>query len=477
METPLVNRRLTSEADYLAAKSFNDVRYVLWTETVMIWKLAFPVALCGLFQFLTISSTSIYAGHLGDIELSSISVYQGVISSIYFYLLYGMSTALATLCGQAFGAGQIQSTCVYVQRSWIILVVTCAILLPIYVYATPILKFLGQEKEIADLAGKYSIQVIPSMFSYAIAFPTTRFLQAQSKVKVIMCISFVVLLIQNILLYIFIHVFGWGTTGLAMTSNIIGWVYAVALVIYTIGWCKEEWTGFSWMAFRDLWTFAKLSFSSSIMTCLEQWYSTCIMLLAGKLHNPVIAVGSFSICFNVQGWHFMLLLGIGTAISVRISNTLGMSHPRAAIYSFYVTMLQSLFLGIIFMTIIFLGKEDLAIIFTNSEDIIQAVADLAYLLGIAMVINSASQVISGVAIGSGWQVMVAYINLACYYIVGLPIGIFLGFKQQLGVKGLWGGTMCGNILHILVLLLIIWKTNWTKEVEQTAHRMRIWSIN
>jgi len=40
----------------------------------------------------------------------------------------------------------------------------------------------------------------------------------------------------------------------------------------------------------------------------------------------------------------------------------------------------------------------------------------------------------GVAIGSGWQVMVAYINMACYYIVGLPIGIFLGFKQHLGVK-------------------------------------------
>lgn len=42
--------------------------------------------------------------------------------------------------------------------------------------------------------------------------------------------------------------------------------------------------------------------------------------------------------------------------------------------------------------------------------------------------------IIGVAIGSGWQVMVAYINLVCYYIVGLPIGIFLGFKQNLGVK-------------------------------------------
>ncbi|KAK7380355.1 hypothetical protein VNO78_32863 [Psophocarpus tetragonolobus] len=477
METPLVIQKFTSESDYLQVKSLKDAKFVVCTETVKIWRIAFPLALSALFQFLTLSSTSIYAGHIGDIELSSISVYQGVISAIYFYLLFGMSSALATLCGQAFGAGQIQSTCVYVQRSWIILTATCIILLPIYVYANPLLKFLGQEQEIAELAGRYSIQVIPYMFSSALVFPFQAFIQSQSKVKVIMCIALVLLLIQNGLLYIFITVFGWGTTGLAMVTNIIGWLHAFALVIYTIGWCKEEWTGFSWLAFRDLWSFAKLSLASSVMSCLEQWYGTCIMIFAGRLDNPVIAVGSYSICINVLGWHAMLLLGVGAAVSIRVSNTLGMSHPRAAKYCFYVTLFQSLLIGIIFMTVIFLSKEEIAKIFTNSEDMIRAVADLAYLLGVTMFLTSASYAISGVVVGSGWQVMVGYINLACYYIVGLPIGIFLGVNQHLGVKGLWGGTLCGRILHILVLFVIIWKTNWSNEVEQTAHRMREWSIN
>ncbi|KAG4935508.1 hypothetical protein JHK85_050427 [Glycine max] len=59
---------------------------------------------------------------------------------------------------------------------------------------------------------------------------------------------------------------------------------------------------------------------------------------------------------------------------------------------------------------------------------IRAVADLAYLLGVS--------IMSGVAVGSGWQVMVGNINLACVYVVGLPIGIFLGFNQHLGVKDL-----------------------------------------
>lgn len=39
----------------------------------------------------------------------------------------------------------------------------------------------------------------------------------------------------------------------------------------------------------------------------------------------------------------------------------------------------------------------------------------------------------GVAIGSGWQAYVAYINLGCYYLIGLPLGILMGWVFHLGV--------------------------------------------
>lgn len=40
----------------------------------------------------------------------------------------------------------------------------------------------------------------------------------------------------------------------------------------------------------------------------------------------------------------------------------------------------------------------------------------------------------GVAVGAGWQSLVAYVNLACYYIIGLPAGLVLGFTLNLGVQ-------------------------------------------
>ena len=38
------------------------------------------------------------------------------------------------------------------------------------------------------------------------------------------------------------------------------------------------------------------------------------------------------------------------------------------------------------------------------------------------------------AVGCGWQAFVAYVNVGCYYIIGVPLGAVLGFKFNLGAK-------------------------------------------
>lgn len=41
--------------------------------------------------------------------------------------------------------------------------------------------------------------------------------------------------------------------------------------------------------------------------------------------------------------------------------------------------------------------------------------------------------ITGVAVGSGWQSYVAYINLGCYYLIGVPLGFLMGWGFHQGV--------------------------------------------
>ncbi|XP_050224951.1 protein DETOXIFICATION 35-like [Mercurialis annua] len=477
METPLLSPRLSTggeHGDYGEVQSLKEMKSVFWIETVKMWKIATPIVLATMCQYGINSMTNIFAGHIGDLELSAVSISLSVIGSFSFGFMLGMGSALETLCGQAFGAGQVHMLGIYMQRSWIILLVSCFILLPVYIFATPILKLLGQDEKVAELAGNFTLLVIPELFSLAINFPAQKFLQAQSKVWVVACIGIVCFLLHIPLLWLLISVCGLGTTGAAIAYNITYWGLSVAQVVYIIGWCNEGWNGFSWSAFKDIWGFVRLSLASAVMLCLEIWYLMSIIVLTGHLDNAIIAVGSLSICINIKGWLAMLFIGINAAISVRVSNELGSGHHRAAKYSVYVTVFQSFLIGILSMVIILISKDYFALIFTDSKDMQTAASKLVYLLAVNMLLDSVQLVIGGVAIGSGWQALVAYINIGSYYLFGIPLGYVLGYRANLGVKGLWGGMLAGTVLQTVLLLIVLYRTNWNKEVEQTSERVRKW---
>lgn len=51
-----------------------------------------------------------------------------------------------------------------------------------------------------------------------------------------------------------------------------------------------------------------------------------------------------------------------------------------------------------------------------------------------LAISFCSSILAGVAVGSGLQTKVAVINLICFYGIGLPVGIVLGYVFNLGVQ-------------------------------------------
>ncbi|KAH6760589.1 MATE efflux family protein [Perilla frutescens var. frutescens] len=480
MEAPLLEGcsgevdLIGENGDYVAVKGVKSWWRVFCIESARLWRIGGPIAFQVLCQYANSSVTTIFVGHLGDIQLSAFSIALSVVYTFSFGFLLGMGSAVETLCGQAFGAGQVDMLGVYMQRSMIVLLATSILLLPIYIFATPILRLIGQPEEIAKLAGFYTLVTIPEMLSMCVSFPTQKFLQAQSKVGVLACISAFVMLAQLLCCWLFVNVLGWGTIGVAVAFDLTSWMIAIAQFAYVVGWCKDGWKGFSWAAFRDIWAFVGLSLASAVMLCLEIWYMMSIIILAGNLRDAVTAVGSLSICMNIDGWEMMVFVGVNAAISVRVSNELGLGHPRAAKYSVYVTLFQSLLIGILCMIVVLATRNHFAVIFTDSPTMQQAVAHLSVLLGITMLLNGTQQVISGVAIGGGWQALIAYINLACYYIFGIPLGYILGYVANLGVMGLWGGMIGGLALQTVLLCIVLYKTNWNEEVEQTSERMREW---
>ncbi|XP_059073950.1 protein DETOXIFICATION 30-like [Cryptomeria japonica] len=302
--------------------------------------------------------------------------------------------------------------------------------------------------------------MIPQLFAYASVFPLARFLQAQSKVLVMAMIAGGALAVHAVFSWLVIFKWGCGLWGAALMLNISWWIIAFSQLAYLLsGMCKEAWGGFTWAAFHNLGAFIRLSLASGVMLCLELWYLYILILLAGYLKNPSISVDAISICMNLMGWETMIALGLNIAISVRVSNELGAGHARAAKFA-VINVLGTMFaIGVILMAVILITRNDFAVAFTTSKEVMKAVSNLATLVAITMLLNSIQPVLGGVAVGAGWQVLVAYINIACYYIFGVPLGCLLGYYFDFGVKGIWAGTICGTTLQTIILCIITFRTN------------------
>ena len=121
-------------------------------------------------------------------------------------LQLGMGSALETLCGQAFGAGQVSMLGVYLQRSWIILAVAALLMVPFYVFAEPLLLAIGQDPAVAREAARFALYILPGALSFAVNFPTAKFLQAQSKVLVLAWIGIAGLCFHVAVTYVLVTV-------------------------------------------------------------------------------------------------------------------------------------------------------------------------------------------------------------------------------------------------------------------------------
>ncbi|XP_061966776.1 protein DETOXIFICATION 27-like [Populus nigra] len=455
----------------------DDLASRIWVETKKLWQTAGPAMFSLMAMFSMNIITQSFAGHLGGVELAAISISNTVIVGFNYGLLLGMASALETLCGQAYGAERYHMLGIYMQRSWVVLFLCCFMLLPFYVFATPLLKRLGQADEVAKMAGAVALWLIPLHFSFAFLFPLRTFLQSQQKNQVTAWVSLVSLGINALTSWLFVYELHFGVVGVAIALDISWWALTLGLFVYcSCGRCPSTWTGFSVQAFSGLWEFVKLSVASGVMLCLENWYYRILIIMTGHLKNSTLAVDALSVCMATIGWELMIPLAFFAAAGVRVSNELGAGNSKAAKFATMVSVAQTTITGLVLCVLIMLLKNKIALAFTSDADVIHEVDSLSPLLAISILLNNVQPVLSGVAVGSGSQAKIAYVNLGCYYIIGLPLGFLMGWVFKLGIKGIWCGMILGGTFTQTVTLAIItMKFNWDKEAEKARNRVDKWS--
>lgn len=143
-----------------------------------------------------------------------------------------MASALETLCGQAYGAGQYEKVGIFTYGSIIWLSLACLPVCVLWVYTSKLLILLGQDPLISAEAGKFSIWLIPSLFPYAILQSLVRYLQIQSLVFPMLLSSLASLCIHLPLSWAFIFKLNLGSAGAALSIGFSYWSNVIVLVLY-----------------------------------------------------------------------------------------------------------------------------------------------------------------------------------------------------------------------------------------------------
>ncbi|KAL6656170.1 hypothetical protein ACP70R_006996 [Stipagrostis hirtigluma subsp. patula] len=448
----------------------------VWEESKKLWEIVGPAVFMRLVLYSMNVVGQAFAGHLGDRELAAFSIANTVISGLNFGFLLGMASALETLCGQAYGAKQYPMLGIYLQRSWLILLAFAVLLAPTYIFSGHLLVALGQPAELSREAGLVSIYMLPLHFIFAILLPLNKFLQCQLKNWVTAVTTVAGFPVHVAATWLLVQYFGLGVVGAALALN-LSWALITAMQLaYAVGGgCPETWRGFSASALVDLTEFVKLSAASGVMLCLESWYYRVLIFLTGYMKNAELAVDALSICLSLAGWEMMIHLGFLAGTGVRVANELGAANGKGARFATVVSTMQSFVISLVISILALVFHDKLAILFSSSEAVINAVDSLSVLLAFTILLNGVQPVLSGVAVGSGWQALVAYVNIGSYYLIGVPFGVLLGWGFHYGVLGIWVGMIGGTMVQTLVLACITLRCDWNEEALKASGRMRRWS--
>ncbi|KAF8043544.1 hypothetical protein BT93_A1762 [Corymbia citriodora subsp. variegata] len=399
-------------------------RLVAW-ESRVLWLLSGSSIVVSVFNYMLSFVSLMFAGHLGAEELAGASIATVCLQGLAYGIMLGMASAVQTVCGQAYGAKWYSQMGIICQRAMVLHLGAAVLLTFIYWFSGNILLAIGESETITEPDQLFTRGMIPQLFAFALACPMQRFLQAQNIVNPLAYMSVGVFLLHTLLTWIVVYVLDYGLLGAALTLSLSWWI--LPLLQGNLDWPVVR-------ALKGVWPYFKLTVASAVMLC---WFPL----------QSTIELDTMSICMNYWNWDMQFMLGLSAAASIQVGNELGAVHPRVAKFSVVVNA-TSILISIMFTAIVLTFRVGLSKLFTSDEEVIMLFLKVTPLLAISVFLNGIQPILSGVEIGSGWQAVVAYVNLTAYYIIGLPIGCVLGFKT-----GIWWGMIIGVILQTATLII------------------------
>ena len=441
----------------------------LQAEIPPLLALAGPMLGTNVVGYVAFAGSVVAVGKLGAAPLAVCVLGNSLYNTTGYSMLMGLSMGLDTACGQAWGAKEYLKLGAALQLA---LLVCSAAFIPVaamWMIMGPLLIAGGQEPALARGVADYLLWLLPGLFAGILVECLKRYQQGQGIVKPAVVATLVMAAISPFVLAGCVHYpLHMGATGAALGITILECVQALILVGFVVrqhrkvGNSPEQtWGGWALRAAaRDWRSYLALSLPAMVMLCAEWWSFELAIVFSGMTVNPDTAVATMGVLFSIAAIAYMIPLSFSQAVSTRVANTLGANDAKGAKTAALLAVLCST-AGVVVVGSLFLGLPSQCIaLVTTDPDVVSMATALAPLVAFSWVGDHHNCVLGGVVRGLGDQHAGAKANLFGHYAIGVPLGILLAFKFQLGLHGLWMGLSSATLVSALLMARIVLKTDW-----------------
>lgn len=403
-------------------------------------------------------------GRLGARELAG----AGLANAVFFafsVIGMGMVFGIDPLISQAVGAGdRLRARRIMWQGVWLALLIA-AVLTVCLLAGAAALPLIGSRPELVSPARTYLLIRTLSIVPFLLFFVVRAYLQAHGITRP-MVLSMIAANIVNVIADILL-VFGgsvlplwmgpvreWipalGVAGAAIATVVCSIIQLLIVVAAVRAVPVPETVDHRFSA-REVARAASLGWPVALQMGAEVGIFALVALLASRLstldlaaHQLVIGLASFT---------FTVALGVAAAGSVRVGIGIGAGDGMATRFAGHVAFLAGFaFMGISALCFAFVPRPLIRLV-TDQVDVIGAALPLMLVAAVFQVSDGVQAVGAGVLRGAGDTKYAFGANIIGHWVVGLPVALFLGFRMNLGITGLWWGLCCG--LTVVAILLFI----------------------
>lgn len=445
------------------------VNTTITKEILQILKFSTPLVLTFLLEQVFNIISSLTVGHLGARELSAVAI-----SNITYNIIIAFFEAICTsyldiLMPQAYASGNYKSVGLHLQRSlffslflfaWVFIFVQWKI--------AYVIEFIvpEDERELVGLAASYMKVLIWGTPGFILFENLKRYVQAMGKYEIGLYVLILCFPINVIMSYLLVwnETIGIGFLGAAVAIVINFYLMFFLLLIYILKYTNRKcWGGFTKKSLHNWLDLFKLVLPGIIMVEAEDLSYELLTLIASYLGTKYLAAQSAISIITVL--FFNIGFGISVVVSNRLSNYIGVKNIHNAALTVKASVLIALGLGFFIWTSLSLFRYPIAKMFTNDNEVLELITDTLPVVGFIEIFDCMNCILNSCLRASAKQFIGSIINLSIYYLVGIPLAIFLSMYMEYKVIGIWVGIGTGMALITCSCLLVCFFTDWNKVLE------------